>query len=237
MIHRLRPLLHFFLPRACPVCLETLADQSSRAPFCPTCMNSFRHLTGAGQCSCCALPFKAAEQAPHLCGRCSAEPPPFVRVYAVGLYENALRQAIHLLKFKGKVHLDKPLAILLNAVLPEQYSFDLIVPVPLSRRGLRQRGYNQALLLARQLSGLRRIPLLAAGLVKTRETLSQHDLAAEQRHRNLRDSFALLQPVEGRTVLLVDDVLTTGATASLCAEALLNAGAREVHVAVLGRAD
>ncbi len=237
MIHRLRPLLHFFLPRACPVCQETLVDQSSRAPFCPTCMISFRPLTGTGQCSCCALPFRAAEQTAHLCSRCSTEPPPFVRVYAVGLYEHTLRQAIHQLKFRGKVYLDRPLAMLLDARLPEQHAFDLIVPVPLSRHALCKRGYNQALLLARQLSVLSRIPLLPTGLVKTRETMSQHDLSAEQRRSNLKNSIALGRSVEGRRILLIDDVLTTGATASVCAEVLLNGGAREVHVSVLGRAD
>jgi len=129
----------------------------------------------------------------------------------------------------------------LGALLAEHYPFGpeaLLVPVPLHPKRLRARGFNQALLLARALGRRRGLPVAPRVLVRTRATLAQAGLSAAARRRNLRAAFAVRSParVARRLVVLVDDVLTTGATADACARALLNGGAARVEVYTVGRA-
>jgi ComF family protein len=227
-------LLAQLLPPACPLCKVTFPDNWSE-PFCAHCLADILPLPAA-QCSCCALPFKAKENSAHLCGRCLEKPPPFNKVYAAGLYQNSLRDAIHHFKFNNRIGLDRPFGLLLNRSLPNRPDHDLIVPVPLSSRRLRQRSYNQALLLARELARCRSLPVAADLLEKTTETVSQQELSAKERERNLKQAFQVQRPLHGSNVLLVDDVLTTGATARACCKVLLDAGAGMVDGAVLARA-
>lgn len=172
----------------------------------------------------------------HLCSRCLKEAPPYAQVYAYGLYESSLRDAVHRFKFNHKVALDRALGRLLEQVIDPALDFDLIVPVPLQAKRLKQRSYNHALLLAREIGRLRRRPVDQHLLLKTRETQAQHDLPAREREHNLRGAFSLKQPVSGEKVLLVDDVMTTGATVSACSQVLLQGGAVEVRIAVIARA-
>jgi ComF family protein len=113
---------------------------------------------------------------------------------------------------------------------------ELILPVPLHVQRLRQRGYNQSLLLARQLGKRWKIPVAPRRLIRTRPTTPQQELPLTVRQQNLRTAFALTTPLHGETVLLVDDVMTTGATVRECAQVLKSGGAGEIVVAVLGRA-
>ena len=226
-------LLEALLPPACPFCGQTLQTEDSL--FCSTCRVDIRPLP-PGRCNCCALPFQGLSDSPHLCGRCSVKPPAFQKVFAVGLYEGTLRQAIHKFKFSDRIGLDVALARLLNQGIAEDEHFDLIVPVPLSRKGLRQRGYNQSLLLARQVGRFRKTPVAERLLAKVRETEPQHALSAREREKNLHGAFALRGTVADKRVLLVDDVMTTGATLEACSLVLVGGGAREVRAAVVGRA-
>jgi ComF family protein len=161
-------------------------------------------------------------------------------VAAAGLYQEGLREAVHRFKFRGDLGLDRPLGELLAEALSGQaapgWRPDLVVPVPLHRRRLAERTYNQSLLLARAVARSWRVPVPARLLLRTRATPPQQGLSAEERRRNLRGAFALRQPLGGERVLLVDDVLTTGATARECARVLRDGGAGEVAVAVLARA-
>lgn len=120
--------------------------------------------------------------------------------------------------------------------LPTDLPYDLIVPVPLHRQRLRQRSYNQALLLAREIAGHRGGEVEKKLLRKVRETVPQHDLSACARKSNLAGAFQLTRELSGQKVLLVDDVMTTGATVDMCSRVLLRGGAAEVIVAVLARA-
>jgi ComF family protein len=171
-----------------------------------------------------------------LCGRCISDPPPFSHVYAVGYHEQALRQAIHQFKFNNKVHLDLALGWLLCSRLPSDCCYDLIVPVPLHWRRLRHRGYNQSLLLARQLGHNLAVEVASNALLKVRDTRNQQELGAARRRTNLKRAFALNLDVSGKHILLVDDVMTTGETVRACSELLCQGGAASVEVAVLGRA-
>lgn len=178
------------------------------------------------------------------CGLCRRIEPVFARAVAYGSYESGLRELIHLLKY-GRVRpaanvLGRMLAEAIAMIEPEFPSEPVaLIPVPLHRTRLRQRGFNQAELIARAAMKLRpdgRL-LLCPGLERKRETTSQIGLTSHQRRENLRGAFGVLHPeaVRGREVLVVDDVYTTGATVSECARVLRRAGATKVWVATVAR--
>ena len=221
------------LPPACPLCLRSFPEKWTE-PFCADCLSGFRPLPEA-HCPICALPYPAGSHSSHRCGRCTVNLPSFSKVYPLGLYQHQLREAIHQFKFNQKVGLDRPLAKLLNRIIVD-LTATLIVPVPLHRKRLQQRSYNQALLLARELARLNKLPLARDLLQKTVETPAQQELTARERERNLKQAFQVKEVLDGERILLVDDVLTTGATAVACSRVLLAAGAAEVQVAVLARA-
>jgi ComF family protein len=164
------------------------------------------------------------------------QPPSYVKVYAVGIYEQSLRQAIHRFKFNGGVGLDRSLGKLLEQTIDADLSIDLVIPIPLHRKRLQQRSYNQALLLAREVARIRTLTVVNDLLLKIRETESQLGLSAKERMKNLQGAFALKRKVSGKKILLVDDVMTTGATVETCSRVLLEGGATEIRVAVIGRA-
>ena len=150
-----------------------------------------------------------------------------------------LREAIQRFKYEEAFYLHQPLGRLLAETVAKKLSLepaDLIVPVPLHLSKLRERTYNQSLLLARTLVKTLQLPIEAQGLERTRPTLSQQGLKAEERKRNLKGAFSLNTKVKDCRILLVDDVLTTGTTARECSRILRKGGARDVQVAVLARA-
>ena len=151
-----------------------------------------------------------------------------------GLYRDELAAAIHVYKFQGIRRLYRPLGQLLSV-------FDLegihaVIPVPLSTRGLRNRGFNQSLLLAKTVSDASNIPLIIDGLIKTADTPPQLGLSAIKRRTNLKGAFEAVKNFKGMRLLLVDDVMTTGATVNECSIQLRKAGAEEVTVLTLARA-
>jgi ComF family protein len=159
-------------------------------------------------------------------------------VYSYGEYEGNLRKLIHVFKYGGVTPLAPELGRLLNGALPREEQFDVIVPMPLHWRKRLQRGFNQSELLANFLSKRTGIPVLGA-LKRRKRTDPQAGLTRAQRRTNVAGAFEVRgrDKVEGRHVLLIDDVLTTGATASACSAVLKRAGARRVTVLTLARAD
>jgi ComF family protein len=203
---------------------------------------------GDGVCSVCSerLFSAYAVTGDSLCGLCRRAQPPFARAAAYGSYEGGLRELIHLLKFGGVRPaanvLGRMLAEALSTLEPEFAENSLaVVPVPLHRTKLRQRGFNQAELIAGAALKIKssddRLHLCAGVLERKRETTSQIGLTRHQRRENLRGAFGVLDAVavKGREVLVVDDVFTTGATASECARVLRRAGATKVWVATVAR--
>lgn len=165
----------------------------------------------------------------------------FEQARSFAAYEGTLRALVQRFKYDGFRPLAKPLGrFLLYAIerLSEQ-AFDLAIPVPLHPERQRQRGFNQAELLVAEVARLRKIPLGVKDCVRVRDTPPQTGLRAAERRRNVAGAFDVPNPerVRGRRVLLIDDVLTTGATASACAEAIRKAGAQGVWVATLARAN
>jgi len=161
----------------------------------------------------------------------------FDAAYCFGSYEGILREWIHLYKYSRVKTMLRPLADLLASALPRDERFDLIVPVPLHWRRRWNRGFNQAELLARDLAARFGIPCTAA-LRRVRATASQTGLSNSGRRKNVATAFAIRRHrVAGRNVLLVDDVMTTGATAAACGSVLRRAGATRVVLLTVARAD
>ena len=217
-------------PARCPLCGSN-SDVFTLSPFCGSCWSEIQRYTGPS-CRVCAIPF-ASEHA-RVCGQCLKKPPPFSRVITYGLYEGVIREAINQFKFYGLRRLSKPLGnLLLGFDFP---AADGVVPVPLTIARLRERGFNQSLLIARIIAKEIMAPLLMDILVKEKETPPQIGLNARERLLNLRNAFAVKGSVKGMRLLLVDDVMTTGATVTECSKQLIKSGAEEVVVMTLARA-
>lgn len=188
-------------------------------------------------------------EASYLCRACRVSPPTFARAVSFGTYDGRLREAIHALKYDRMHPAAKKLgALLADAIaqlLPDAPREMLVVPVPLHRTKHRQRGFNQARALAlRAMERLRhshpewKLRLAPSTLMRLRATETQAGLTPTQRRKNVRGAFKVSDPaaVRGQHILLVDDILTTGATARAAAQSLIRAGAASVYVATLARA-
>jgi ComF family protein len=221
----------------------------SPLPVCQVCLDAMLPISG-GICVICGerilSPYAlSSSRGEPRCGVCRRIEPPFARAAAYGSYEGGLRELIQLLKYGGVRPaanvLGRMLAEAMSMLEPELPTNVVVIPVPLHRGKLRQRGFNQAELIARaamksHLSG-DRFRLCVGILERTRETTSQTGLTSHQRRENLRGAFSVALPeaVLAREVLVVDDVYTTGATVSECARVLRRAGATKVWAATVAR--
>jgi len=221
-------LLDLLFPPSCAACREPLA-RSAEGPFCPLCADAVDPVGPA--CGRCAHPGPDP-----VCGACLADPPAFDEVRARALFGGPLADAVHAFKYRGRAALCRPLGRWLAAGLGPASGL-AVVSVPLARRRRLARGYDQAALLADHVARAARIPRLRGALRRVRETAPQVGKARAERRRNVDGAFTAGPAVEGRALLLVDDVVTTGATADACARALRLAGAARVVVAALGRAE
>lgn len=248
-------LFTLLFPASCRICEQPI-EVITAVPVCPDCLRAPRPYAGI-ECAWCGR-FLATETGLHgssYCGLCrraarergavqhnatQREAFAFEQARSFGSYEGALRALIQRFKYDGYRPLAKPLGRFLEQAVERlsEQSLDLVVPVPLHRKRQRRRGFNQAELLAVEVARVRRIPLAVKDCVRVRDTPPQTGLRAAERRKNVAGAFDVPHPerVRGRRVLLVDDVLTTGATASACAQALREAGAKGVWVATLARA-
>lgn len=209
-------------------------------PVCSGCLAEPEPFEAEHFCVACRTPFRNAFPLDEegRCGLCRRGLTGYDAAYSYGAYEGRLRGLIHLYKYGRIETLAGPLANLLAAAYPRDQRFDLIAPVPLHWRRRWQRGFNQAELLARRLG--ERLGIPARGVLRRRRpTRSQSGLSNAARRANVAGAFELKARtgVRGLRVLLVDDVLTTGASAGACARALKQAGARHVAVLSVARAD
>jgi len=175
----------------------------------------------------------------RLCASCRVKRPSYASARSAFRYEGVARKAVQSLKFRGRKTLAASFALLLAERLSDEPVFldgvDLIVPVPLHPTRRRKRGFNQSALLAVELSRLWGIPVSESVLSRNRDTRPQVGLSAGQRAENIRGAFIAGEAVRGKVVLLVDDVMTTGATANACAIGLRAGGAEETRVLTLAR--
>ena len=233
----IRQLLHVVLPVECAACGANLTDDP--VPFfCRRCWSSIKPLAGSA-CPRCGRPFASAValtySPAHLCRACRLRRPAYTGAWSLYPYEPPLQDAIRLFKYHGKVALADALGDLMLAALRQPPDVDLIMPVPLHPSRLREREFNQSLLLADRLNRRLHLPLSHTNLVRLRRTEPQTEFSRAERLKNLRKAFAVLRPdeVTDKRVLLVDDVMTTGTTVNECAKALRKAGAADVYVGTL----
>ncbi|MEK7405065.1 MAG: ComF family protein [Acidobacteriota bacterium] len=233
------PLVWLLFPDECRICKRPLSGVS-RIPVCDACLSEPQPLAADYFCVCCRTPFLNRHPLDEegRCALCRRGLRGFDAAYCYGVYEGKLRELIHLFKYGRVRPLAGPLGELLALAIPRDQRFDLIVPVPLHWRRRWQRGFNQSALLAAAIA--RRYGTRVTHAVRRRRaTASQAGLSNTGRRANVAAAFRVRrrQPVAGRRVLLVDDVMTTGATASACAAALKSAGARYVALLTLARVD
>jgi ComF family protein len=226
-------------PPLCITCGAVL-EEHAPLPFCPSCTAGIRFI-GSPLCPRCGIPFSTAEGVDHLCGECLTTEKPYAVARAVGLYEKTLLTAIHLFKYRGKIGIGEVLGRLMADFAGGQWDmtvFSLIIPVPLHRKRLRERGFNQAVILAHQIARRFSLPLDFMTLRRERFTAPQVGLGREERSANVRMAFAVRKPekLAGRKILLVDDVTTTGSTLTECASVLMQAKAETVAILTLARA-
>ena len=242
----IRNLLGLFFPARCRIC-GLLLEEITRVPVCRSCWEAVTPLPARGQCSICGLPVAGdlADNPGFRCGDCIKHPPYFDLARSYGAYGGALRELVHLLKYNGMTPLAKPLGERLAETAQSQsppwaevfIRCQAVVAMPLDPARRRSRGYNQAQMLARAAARRLQLPLLAGACIRVRATPPQAGLSRLQRQINVKGAFAAdKRRVEGLVVLLVDDVMTTGATLNSCAQALLQAGAGEVLGLTVARA-
>ena len=230
-------LLDVILPPLCHICHSFIPD-AGRLHICPTCLNSLP-LVSSPLCPICGIPFIGVG-GDHRCGACTLQPPHFDAARAHFLYEGSIRELIHTFKYNRNSHLRYPLALLaLEGIsrFPADYDLNLIVPVPLHRSRLRQRSFNQAVLLGRILSRDLALPMMPDALTRTRATEPQIELSAAERRVNVKGAFSVrgAERVAGKRILLLDDVMTTGSTMDECAKELKKAGASAVIAVSIAR--
>ena len=225
----------FFLPPQCPCC-ERFSEEG-RQGFCSNCLSQIRWIKPPF-CSICGIPFISREVETHPCGACVTHRKYFTIARALGAFEGSLQEAIHRWKYEGKTYLTPFFADWMAEGLNRHWepgSLDLLIPVPLHTRRLRERGFNQSLLLVRELSRRTGIPYRKSILQKKKSTIPQVNLSGVEREKELRGTFHVIgkEELSGLSVLLIDDVYTTGATVNECSKVLLRGGAKRVDVLTL----
>lgn len=230
--------LDFLFPPLCHLCRDFI-PKASTLHICPACRERLLPVASP-LCVVCGIPFVGAGD-DHRCSNCITSHHHFEAARSALVYEGACRDLIHTFKYRNKTYLRRPLALLAIEHLSEFVCLrrpDLIVPVPLHCKRLRSRGFNQAVLLGEIFSTHWKIPLERHNLRRIRWTEPQINLSAGDRRANVKDAFTVQHPeqVNGRRLLLVDDVMTTGSTVEECAKVLKGAGAVDVSIVTVARA-
>lgn len=233
LLHALAPLIDAVFPPRCPLCADLLAGHQG---LCGACWGRLE-FPGDPACTLCSRPLRAGWEHDDLCLGCKRQAPLHQGVCAATAYNDASRQLVLAFKHGGRIALAPMLAQLMAARLRDVGPGWLIVPVPLHRWRIWARGYNQSALLAGELARLTGATLVVDALVRRRHTPSLGTLGREERAKVVEGAIAphprRAGRIEGARVLLVDDVLTTGATTNACIAALT--GAREVKIACFAR--
>ena len=239
MVQFFNAFLDFFFPPRCLICEKDIINAQSQG-ICEPCLSSIRYISSP-VCLKCGIPFNSVMGSDHLCGTCLTSKVYFTKARAVGVYEGVLQEAIHRLKYNKKTLLAKPLgALMMGSHLGsiDFKSYDFLIPVPLHFKRLRERGFNQALFLARYIGKRYGIPIDYMSLKRIKWESPQINLSKEERERNVKGVFSLSNEsgFRDKSILLVDDVYTSGATVNECARVLTKAETFRVDVLTLCRA-
>ncbi|MCE2414782.1 ComF family protein [Candidatus Poribacteria bacterium] len=223
----------FLYPAECRVCKEYLGVTS--IPYiCNRCWQDIQFFK-APWCDICGT-----SGIKGLCDACATTPPRYGKLRSVAFYQTTLQQAIHFFKFEKKKVLARHLIQLINAHIPSDCSlaeYDFILPIPIHKKRLRERGFNQAMLLANGIAKAEGVPILANTLIRKRHTIAQSSLDRETRQQNIVGAFEIRNPdiIRGKRLLIFDDVFTTGATIREAVSELWTADPAEIDVLTLAR--
>ena len=232
--------ISIFFPAGCRIC-DQLLMRASRVPICGKCLAPFEAPPGR-KCEICWQPIVEMAEGRQLpCRACQEKKYAFERARSYGIYEDGLRKAILILKWERMEPLGEWFAEKLTELIEregETLAADVVVPVPLHHERERERGYNQAGLISKPLARKLSLPHKAVLLMRTRPRPNKQILSTEERWESVRGAFATRpgSQVDNKRVLLVDDVMTTGATLDACARALLESGAKSVLGVTVARA-
>jgi competence protein ComFC len=228
-----------FFPSFCELCSSLLELPQERV-ICHSCWKSIK-TSHPSYCLCCGRFFEALEK-PHLCQDCLQKRPPFSHHRSGGKYKGKLKDIILLYKYRHFQVLGKDLARLVYRALEKEeeiwWNVNAIVPVPLHPKRKKERGFNQAQIIAKELARIKGIELMDQLLVKTKNVPPQTSLRVEDRVKNVSRAFDVVEGerIKKKVVLLVDDVYTTGSTIRECSSVLRNAGAKEVRALTVAQA-
>ncbi len=223
----------FLYPAKCRVCDDSLGV-ASMPYICADCWQDIRFLEPPW-CDICGTPGVNG-----LCDACATSPPRYGQLRTVALYQTTLQQAIHLFKFEKKKVFAEHLIRLINVHIPvdcDVATYDFVLPIPIHKKRLRERGFNQATLLADGIAKAAGVPVLTNTLVRKRHTVAQSSLDREARQQNIVGAFDVLDPdiIRGKRLLVIDDVFTTGATIREAVNELWTADPAEIDVLTLAR--
>ncbi len=225
-------------PPQCVACTEII-KQSSEGLFCPSCLSKISFITGS-LCPICGLPFLDSPADNHICGDCLQNQPYYAKARAVANFESIIMDAIHKFKYGRNISAGSALGSFMAGFSFPDFDFSeysLLIPVPLHIKRLRERGFNQSLLLAKEMEKKYKLPVNFSLLKRCNFTLTQTGLNKAEREKNIKGAFVVKdkKKIAGKNIILIDDVYTTGATINECAKVLLKAGAQKVAAITLSR--
>lgn len=234
----LKGLKDLIFPNYCPGCKNIIRETEENSLICPGCWDKIEKNLPPF-CASCGRHLNARAIEKNTCASCANEKFYFNRAFSPCLYTGTVKKLIHEFKYRGKDYLGKPLGSLMNMFikdyrLPVEH-LDFIIPMPLHKIRQREREFNQAEILSQQISKEFNMEILTGGLIRSKPTKAQARLALKERLRNMEESFLVAKPhlIEDKNLLLVDDVLTTGATASEAAKSLKESGAKVILLMTL----
>jgi ComF family protein len=219
--------LNYLFPVSCVICSAPILERRYAAA-CPPCWQSLAWITPPF-CPRCGTPAIAIEGP---CGRCRTGETIFDFARSAVFFNDTARELVHHLKYAERVSLAQPMGRMLERTIKDHdFSAAVVVPVPLHRKRQRERGFNQAQLIAKALA----LPVDTSIVRRCKNTVTQTGLSRSERSKNLAGAFEVDRDVKGQTILVIDDVLTTGATMNEIARALKKAGAQRVEVVTFAR--
>jgi ComF family protein len=235
----LRGIVDIIFPPMCAVC-GAFFDAGGGTFFCRSCFSKISFIRSP-ICPCCGFPYPGERDSDHLCAGCLSGKTWFKTARSVGKYDSTLLDAIHQFKYKGKMTAGVTLGKFMAGYDYPAFdigNYQMVVPVPLHTKRLKERGFNQSLILAKEIARRFAIEIDFTVLTRKADTAPQVNLKRDQRRENVKGAFEIRKPetIKGKNILLVDDVYTTGSTVRECAKVMIKGGATEVAVLTATRA-
>ena len=230
--------MDLIFPPLCLACGSYLATREKTLHLCHKCGSDIQPIISP-LCSLCGMGFNSCTGHDHLCGSCLQAPPSFKIARAAVYYTDVVKDMLHRLKYRNDTTVSPAIQTIISQMDRTAFAaVDLIIPVPLHPNRLRQRGMNQSLLLARLFFPTAPERIVTNQLLRIRDTVPQTSLNGKERRTNMHGAFKVAKPsaIQGKSICLVDDVLTTGTTVTECAGKLVDAGTEDVRILTFARA-